>query len=554
VEYYAVIVGINIFKDFPRLLFAEADAKDFAELLIGPELRWDPNNVDLLVGEKATSKSVKAALEWRFIQQQISPDSLVLFYFAGHGFLDGVYRRGYLAFPDTQQDKPSTGFLMHDILTDYVFPTRARNALVILDCCYSGAIWEQLIPRGPSDAGPLGGDEIEERRTQGRIVLASCRANQKTSEDKTLKHGVLTSALLDGWSGGRDAKAVDAYGHVTFDSLYTYLDSSIQDVIHRPQRYGVQEGVIILNKRPIVPRLLAQKLSYPPNAQLDIRVIPRYLIDLIMPDSTSYIGWKINTKIDVIEPPVVFIPNGKFQMGSDESELSRWNDRDVTSEECSEKTLGKRHTVDVDSFWMAIFPVTVAEYDCFIRSTQSTSNMVRLPDQWEQQVANLTFPVTGVSWSDAQEYCRWLSIITGRSYRLPTEAEWEKAARCDKSHSPSRSCIYPWGDQWDKEKCNTSENREGKLKPVGSYPTGASSYFVQDCSGNVWEWTSSLNLPYPYTKDTHEVPDPTGNQTHVVRGSSYFNGDSYTARTAYRGAEKGQTRFKDIGFRVVRIE
>jgi formylglycine-generating enzyme required for sulfatase activity len=73
-----------------------------------------------------------------------------------------------------------------------------------------------------------------------------------------------------------------------------------------------------------------------------------------------------------------------------------------------------------------------------------------------------------VSWHDAVAYCRWLAEVTGKSYRLPTEAEWEKAARGPDGR------IYPWGSQWDKNRCNTSEGGKGETTPVGAYPDGAS--------------------------------------------------------------------------------
>src|SRR5207249_3699107 len=91
-------------------------------------------------------------------------------------------------------------------------------------------------------------------------------------------------------------------------------------------------------------------------------------------------------------------------------------------------------------------------------------------------------PVVHVSWHDVRAYCEWLSKVTGKAIRLPTEAEWEKAARGDKDKR-----TYPWGDVFDSAKCNSRELGLGDTSPVGVFPAGASPYGVLDVAGNVWE-------------------------------------------------------------------
>ena len=95
--------------------------------------------------------------------------------------------------------------------------------------------------------------------------------------------------------------------------------------------------------------------------------------------------------------------------------------------------------------------------------------------------------MANVSWYDVVTYCRWLSKVTGKPYRLPSEAEWEKAAR------GSEGWIYPWGNEWDEKLCNSLEGGKGGTSPVGMYsPAGDSPYDCADMAGNVWEWTRSL--------------------------------------------------------------
>ncbi len=101
-------------------------------------------------------------------------------------------------------------------------------------------------------------------------------------------------------------------------------------------------------------------------------------------------------------------------------------------------------------------------------------------------------PVVNVTWHDAVAYCKWLAGVTGKAYRLPSEAEWEKAARGTDGR------IYPWGDEWHRMRCNASGGKRGGTTRVGNYsPLGDSPYGCADMVGNVCEWTRSLYRVYP---------------------------------------------------------
>ena len=94
--------------------------------------------------------------------------------------------------------------------------------------------------------------------------------------------------------------------------------------------------------------------------------------------------------------------------------------------------------------------------------------------------------MVGISWFEAEAYCNWLTQKLGKPVRLPTEAEWEKAAR------GTNGRLWPWGNEWNKNLCNNREMGFRHLCIVGMFPRGASLYGVQDMAGNVWEWTSSV--------------------------------------------------------------
>jgi formylglycine-generating enzyme required for sulfatase activity len=154
--------------------------------------------------------------------------------------------------------------------------------------------------------------------------------------------------------------------------------------------------------------------------------------------------------------------------------------------------------------------------------------------------------VVNVSWHDAVAYCRWLSEVTGKSIRLPTEAEWEKAARGEKDQRE-----YPWGDEWDPAKCNNSELGLGDTTPVGIFPAGASPYGVLDMLGNVWEWTVSHYRPYPYNPaDGREDENAGDDVARVLRGGSFYD-SRRGVRCAARVRHDPDARYDSIGFRVV---
>ena len=163
--------------------------------------------------------------------------------------------------------------------------------------------------------------------------------------------------------------------------------------------------------------------------------------------------------------------------------------------------------------------------------------------------------MVNVSWHDAVAYCNWLAEVTGKPYRLPSEAEWEKGAR------GSDGRIYPWGNQWDAARCNSRESSDGdtvavlgiykgSTTAVGTYPNGASPYGLLDMAGNVWEWTSSVYETYPYDPaDGREDPEAEGNLHRVVRGGSFGN-LPWRVRCAFRGRDVPSASFWDRGFRV----
>jgi len=199
------------------------------------------------------------------------------------------------------------------------------------------------------------------------------------------------------------------------------------------------------------------------------------------------------------EPEWVEIPEGEFWVG--------------------ESVNAQR--MQVDTFWIAKTPVTNAQYQLFVKATGHEK-----PENWEDgrpPKGEESHPVVYVSQEDAEAYCQWLSSVTGKAIRLPSEAEWEKAARGDKDKRE-----YPWGDRFEATRCNCHELGLRNTTPVGIFADGASPYGVLDLSGNVWEWTEDA----------------------VLRGGA-FNYDEWGVRCSYRDVNWPDLRSSYLGFRVV---
>jgi len=195
------------------------------------------------------------------------------------------------------------------------------------------------------------------------------------------------------------------------------------------------------------------------------------------------------------------------------------------------------------------------------RAAGATASEQRHPRYWEDhRYNNPSQPVVGVCWYEARAYCNWLTEqlrITdhelGSVVRLPTEAEWEKAARWD----GKKARRYPWGEKWDEAKANTLEGRVLTTVPVGVYPEGSAPCGALDLAGNVWQWTSSRWGPeverpacaYPYDPDDGRE-EPGGTDLRVVRAGSWYD-EARNARCACRDRDVPDYRNDNAGFRVL---
>jgi formylglycine-generating enzyme required for sulfatase activity len=221
---------------------------------------------------------------------------------------------------------------------------------------------------------------------------------------------------------------------------------------------------------------------------------------------------------------MVHIAGGDFTMGRDDGELIE----------------RPAHKITVDPFLLDAYEVTCEEYAGFIKDTGWRS-----PPRWQgasYPQGEARYPVAGVTWDDANEFIRWRSQRDGVTYRLPTEEEWEFAAR------GAQGRLYPWGDIWREGVANIGGASHNGPVNVGSFKDGATPEGVYDLIGNVWEWTSSELKPYP----GGSLPEVLPGDYRVMRGGSWNTRENLTA--TYRGYwyVRGDHDYSKTGFRCAR--
>ncbi len=204
-----------------------------------------------------------------------------------------------------------------------------------------------------------------------------------------------------------------------------------------------------------------------------------------------------------ILPDLITIPAGRVWLGATETDQEAAPNEQPAA------------WVEVPAFAIARTPVTVEEFVRFVetggapaRAWWAGPHPPAGQDRW---------PVTQTAWDAALDYCAWLSRDTGRRYRLPTETEWERAAKADTRR------IFPWGDRFDPDCANVLESGRASCTPVDAHPAGASPWGLLDMAGNAWEWTSDVFAPYPYAPLPPELIGPAEeneSRRRALRGGS----------------------------------
>ena len=202
----------------------------------------------------------------------------------------------------------------------------------------------------------------------------------------------------------------------------------------------------------------------------------------------------------------ISVPAGLVQRGTPADEI------DMLVERLSDIPIPRRYlakeapriSIPVAGFTILRVPVTVGAWNLHARATG-----VALAQP------NRDWPIDNVPWEAAQRFCDWYGEATGQRVRLPTEDEWERAARGDDIRE------YPWGDTFDLKRGNLAELGIGERVPLGSFPAGASAFGLLDMAGNVDEWTSTLYAPYPSAPADVPATESWALDSHITRGGSW---------------------------------
>ena len=548
---WALLIGVDEYAELGKLRFSGADQRALAEQLIATGFPKD--QVFLLHDKAAENKyrpfrgNIERQLE--LVLGLVDDGDLVIVGFSGHGMQLGAKR--YLCPADAQLDKLAATSIPLEGIYDRLAQSKATLKLLFVDACRN-----DLVPAGRRSVavaravGDFAG--AKEKPPEGIMLLESCGPGQVSIEDEQFQHGVFTHFLLEGLSG----KAASVGGTVTLAGLYDY--ASLQTKIHVARRFNDYQ----------TPALQGQ-ISGP------------FEIGTALPSGHSI--------TDSIGMKLVLIPPGEFIMGSEESAEAMVNYFNATygielKAEGYNREHPKHRVRITRPFYLGTYPVTVGQFRRFVQDADYKTDAEKdgkggegydsATGKWEKKKPEYTWrslgfeqtdehPVVNVSWNDAVAFCEWISRKEGKTYRLPTEAEWEYACRA------GTTTRYWSGDNPEKL-AGAGNVRDATLKtkfpkwghtirahdgyvftsPVGSYR--ANPFGLYDMHGNAWQWCADWYGEKYYAASPLEDPiGPDSGWSRVLRGGSWSYGPTL-ARSAYRSWYAPDDRDTCCGFRVAR--
>jgi formylglycine-generating enzyme len=233
----------------------------------------------------------------------------------------------------------------------------------------------------------------------------------------------------------------------------------------------------------------------------------------------------MHARIEAIEPEMVRVPEGWFRMGC---EIGRDDEKPV-------------HRVWIAAFELGAYQVTNGEYACYLAATRHLE-----PPRWNDPNFNSpNLPVVAVSWHEAMQYCDWLTKLAGTSFRLPSEAEWERAAR-----GGIEGALYSWGNDLPEQMPNYATRWKNAPEPVGLYPPNAYGFY--NMGDNVHEWCADWYSASYYGGSPERNPQgPADGTRRASRGGSWRH-QIKVSRTAARSSIPPEFKYTDYGFRIAR--
>ena len=516
---WGVFIGVSDYQQKElSLKYADSDARALQEFFAAQfKGRVPADQFRLVVNSQATRGRVLKELSEVFRLAQA--EDLVILSLALHGLPDASGHDLYFLTYNSDANLPEDQGISRDDLHKQMQRSKARKIVLLIDACHAGAfgLSPALLAMRTADAVDINRMLVAMGQAQdGTAVLSASSAAERSQEGPGFcgGHGAFTCAILTGLKGAADT---DGNGLVQLRELFDYTYREVKRLTtgyQNPEIQGRYDNGLPLaatggKAKATVPTLgpstgssaddlarLRQELEALKDQMNRPKPEPAKPIEEARArpyETPQQMGREI---IGRDGAPMLLVPAGEFQYGDNNQRIS------------------------LPAFYMDKYEVTTKLYAVFIQAAGRAE-----PSEWSEQVALVGSgdrPVTCVTWKDAEAYCREYGK------RLPTEQEWEKAARGTDGRT------YPWGNDEPTSRhalFGTTWNGYGTLAVVGSHDGGASPYGIQDLAGNVWEWTSS---DYGISK--------------VLRGGSW-NLDADYLVSAFRGGWFPVYNSRHLGFR-----
>jgi formylglycine-generating enzyme required for sulfatase activity len=536
-ESHALVIGVSDYQEYPSAPFSWHDLPGVATDIQLVRSALETHGFHVVVVENPNHEELEKAFEDFIHLYGFDSNNRLLFFFSGHGFtlkLSTGLNMGYIVPSDAPPpDWDQRGFLNKAMdmqqMEVYAMRIQAKHALFLFDSCFSGSIFS-LTKSAPAYINYKTNLPVRQFITAGR------------ADEKVPDESIFRAQFISALEGEADA---DADGYLTGNELGTFIEKKVINYSKNSQhpQFGTLRNPY-LDKGDFVFSLndsssLGWNIDSHPSLnkdqlEKDLEQKKKLLLEKHM-KITSLLPKPSSLTPEILEE-MVLIPGSKYMAGLDieigYKECIKYYERCKKSSFNNESPV---HTVMIDSFLMDKHEVTQADFERVMRHNPSNFR-------------GGMNPVEKVTWTEARDYCSKMGK------RLPTEAEWEKAAK------GRQNTIYPWGDDvesWNANFCDINcESYWRKVgfddgyvttAPVGSYDPN--DYGLHDMAGNVYEWVSDwYSEDYYKTSPSNNPKGPKRGSEKVLRGGSWNNNPSFV-RPTFRYSNDLSSRHDNIGFR-----
>ncbi len=499
---YALLIGVsNYTAGWPDLESIPAEIKAVKKVL-------EKQGFHVVTHINPDHSALEDAFQNFIDDYGFEPQNRLLFFYSGHGETRKNGRKGYLVpanAPLPERDKK--GFLQKALPMSQIMAwarqIEAKHALFLFDSCFSGTVFKQRsLPEIPPHISSLTAEPVRQFITAG------------SAGEPVPANSVFAPIFIDGLKHG--LADLDKDGYITGTELGVYLQGKVPKHARQTPQFGKITDYDLSRGDFVFLLDSAESIANKP----------------ISKAQTTNMRGASNAFL----PELVYIPADVFDMGEQDTAFIKTLSDD---EKRFFGVPGKRIQIS-KPFYLSKHEITFEQYDHYVKAQQRDGHRIESPEAAKSGRGKQ--PVVYVDWFDAMAYSTWL----GESCRLPTEAEWEYAARA------GSQTAYPWSDDLGSNNANCagcgSQWDNDQTAPVEQFP--ANAYGLYDMSGNVWEWTCSSWRDLFDGSEQQCLDNAEHNQNRVVRGGSWLNNPG-RVRSSARSYGSPNNRVKYFGFRVL---